>query len=177
MNKRYNSKNSLENILQQTFEKLTKEKKTLLVEREEINMKLKKIEAFLKAASKNLNGTHNYEEYNFEEEEDSTSTPISTSASSKRYSVIKDVSELGNAKGGEIFLWGLQKMGNEATASEVAECVSKLKIESVKIRVEGENLSKLKQWLTVSADYLVKRKVLVKISRNDRKGGIAYRLK
>jgi hypothetical protein len=85
----------------------------------------------------------------------------------------EEIKYLDSASSGEIFLWGLEKRGGEGTASEIADQVNHLPIDRVKQR----DLSALKQWLTVTGNLLYKDKMVDKIKRKDRKGGIMFKKK
>ena len=98
----------------------------------------------------------------------------STFDNSKKEKPKDNIKQLVNSTGGEAFLYGLKKLGGEATISEVADEMASLRLEHNIKRTEKQ----FRQWLTVSADYLAdKKKKILKEDRNDRIGGKLYKLK
>ncbi|MCR6641299.1 MAG: hypothetical protein NVV82_20475 [Sporocytophaga sp.] len=87
--------------------------------------------------------------------------------STKAPKLIKSIDYTGT----NLFLIGLEVLGGEATASQVAAEISKYDVDVIHERIKDGSL---KQWLTVSANSLVKAERIEKIGRTDRKGGVLY---
>ncbi|MBO9702251.1 MAG: hypothetical protein J7604_18725 [Sporocytophaga sp.] len=84
-----------------------------------------------------------------------------------------DIEKLKSANGYDLFLWGLKKLGGEATIAEVFSEVENLDLDFVRRRVKDQTL---KQWLNVSASALAKNGTIEKMERTERKGGVIYKL-
>jgi hypothetical protein len=99
-----------------------------------------------------------------------TPLPLLENKSSERIDLMKLKSENSY----DLFLWGVEKRGGQATVAEVYAEVEVLDLDFIKQKILNKSF---RQWLNASANYLHKKGLLEKLKRKDRKGGVMYKKK